>query len=413
MLDLVLVNAGELVTINPPEGGGIKKGKAMEDAYLIKNAGLVSKQGKIIDIGESSRIKKDYKGAVVLDAKEKSVIPSFIDPHTHAVFAGDRANEFLLQIKGKSYKEILAKGGGILKTVKATRNASPKELKIRFKKVLDEMLSYGTTTLEIKSGYGLDEKTEEKIIGVIDEVRKEHPIDLVKTFLGAHALPPEFDRADDYIDFLIGRVLPKLSSKVQFVDVFCEEGVFNLKQSRKMLEAGKRSGLQVKLHADEFYPLGGAELAAAIGAISADHLLHASDRGIKEIIKKGVIPVLLPAASFSLGKNYADARKMIDFGGAVALATDFNPNCLCASMQFVIALACRKMGMTPAEALCASTINAAKAINKEREAGSLEIGKNADFLILDAPSYVHIPYKFGGNIIETVVKNGRIVWSKR
>ncbi|MBU2565832.1 MAG: imidazolonepropionase, partial [Candidatus Thermoplasmatota archaeon] len=275
---------------------------------------------------------------------------------------------------------------------------------------LDEMLLNGTTTVEAKSGYGLNPKDEIKCLKVIKELNKRHIVDVVPTFLGAHAIPSEFkSNHDKYVDLIINDMLPKTGNLAEFCDVFCEKNVFTIEQARKILNEGKKFGLTPKMHADELYCTGGAELASETGCISADHLLRASDTGIKKMAEKGVIGVLLPGTSFTTMEKYADARKYINYGLPVALASDFNPNCWINNMGFITALACYNMRMTPAEAISASTINAAFAINREKEIGSLEIGKKADILILNVPNYESIPYRLGMNIVDTVIKNGKVV----
>ncbi len=275
------------------------------------------------------------------------------------------------------------------------------------------MMNFGTTTVEVKSGYGLETDTEIKCLEVIDMLDKEHTLDLIPTFLGAHAIPPEFkDDVDGYVNLVIQDMLPKIEEKklAEFCDVFCEKDVFSVEQSRKILSAGKELGMRPKIHADEIVRLGGTELACEVGAISASHLMKSSDEGIKRMAEKGVIGVLVPGTPFALmQKQYPRAREMIDKGVPIALATDFNPNCWTESMQFMISLACYNMRMLPSEAIVASTINAAHAINRADEVGSLEIGKKADIIILDVPNHMHIPYRFGGNLVETVVKDGEVV----
>jgi imidazolonepropionase len=314
-----------------------------------------------------------------------------------------------MKLKGLSYMDILKSGGGIFYTVEKTRNATKDQLIQQAKKRLDNMLRYGTTTCEAKSGYGLDTKTELKILEVNKKLNESHPIDIVSTFLGAHAIP-KGKSADEYTDEIIEEMIPKINHLSKFCDVFCEEGVFTVDQSKKILEAGKTHGLIPKIHADEIVDTGGASLAANIGAISADHLLMSSNDGLQKMAKKGVIGVLLPGTPFSLmQESYAPARKIIDMDVAVALATDLNPNCWVENMQFMIQLACLKMKMTPSEAITAATFNAACAINLNDKIGSVEVGKQADILILDCPNHKYIPYHFGINLVEKVIKNGMIL----
>ncbi len=343
-------------------------------------------------------------------------MPSFVDPHTHLVFAGSREEEFEMRIHGSTYMEILEGGGGILKTVRETREASGDELLESCKKTLDTMLEHGTTTVEAKSGYGLTTTDEVKCLEVMKVLNEKHPVDIVPTFLGAHAIPLEYkNNADQYVDLIINEMIPEVASRrlAEFCDVFCEKGVFDLKQSRRVLLRGKEQGLTPKLHADEMTRLGGAELAAEVGAVSASHLPFASDNGLRAMAKQGVMAILLPGASFSLMTGrYADARKMISWGVGVALGTDCNPSCWIESQQMIIALACHQMRLTPSEAITAATINAAHAINRAHTVGSLEVGKKADIAILDVPNHRFSGYRFGTNLIDKVIKTGKLVVDK-
>jgi len=410
--DLVIENASELAT---PIGDTQKPlvGKQMRALRIIKDAALVIKDSRIVAVGKAATVKSAFKALETIDAKGKTVIPGFVDPHTHLVFAGSRENEFEMRIKGASYMEIHRKGGGILKTVRETRRASEAELVQRCRTTLDTMLEHGTTTLEAKSGYGLTAADEIKCLRVALKLDKTHPVDIVSTFLGAHAVPPEYEKQpDNYVRLMVEKVIPRVTrlKLAEFCDVFCEKGVFNVDQSRRILIAGKKHGLKPKLHADELTSSGGAELAAEVGAVSAEHLLYASENGLRMMAERGVVAVLLPAASFMLMMDrYADARKMIKIGVPIALGTDFNPSCWVENQQLVIALACRHMKLTPAEALTASTINAAHAVNRAREVGSLEAGKKADVLILDVPNHNFLGYRFGTNLVDKVIKEGRIV----
>ncbi len=390
---------------------------------LIKNAsevflpsGIKRNYSILIEDGRIKKISKNIKkkGAEVIDAEGKTILPGFVDCHTHAVFSGSREFELEMKLEGLSYTDIASKGGGINYTVKETRKASKEKLVKEAKKRLDRMLEYGTTTAEIKSGYGLDLKNEIKILEVIKKLNDKHVIDIIPTFLGAHAVPPEMDK-EEYVDLIINEMIPLIAEKklALFCDVFCEKGYFNIKESRRILNEGKKHGLMAKIHADEFSAYGGAELAAEIKAVSADHLLMASENGIKKMAKAGVTAVLLPAVPFSLfQEEYANARKMINNGVRVALATDLNPNCWTESMQFIIQLACFKMKMTAREAINAATLNAAHAIKMEKEVGSIEVGKKGDFVIIDAPSHAFLTYHFGVNLADMVIKNGRIVWER-
>ena len=402
-VDMLIENASQMLTVKSDKP---KVKGEMEDLGIINDGAIAVRNSRIFRIDK--KIKTDSKK--IIDASGKIVMPGFVDCHTHLVFSGSRENELKMKLKGKTYLEILESGGGIHFTVNKTRKADIKELVALGLSRLDEMLLNGTTTVEAKSGYGLNPKDEIKCLKVINELNEKHVVDVVPTFLGAHAVPLEFkNNPDEYTDLILNKMLPRIKNLAEFCDVFCEKNVFTIEQARKILNEGKKFGLTPKIHADELYCTGGAELASEIGCVSADHLLRASDKGIKKMAEKGVIGVLLPGTSFTTMEKYADARKYIDYGLPVALASDFNPNCWINNMGFIIALACYSMKMTPAEAISASTINAAFAINREKEVGSLEVGKKADILILNVPNYESIPYKLGMNIVDTVIKNGGIV----
>ncbi len=402
-VDLLIKNANELVTLSGPSRPRVKN--EMNDLSIIKKGDIAIKDGLIFDVGKNLKYKSEKK----IDAKGKTVIPGFVDPHTHLIFSGSREFELDMKLKGYSYMDILKKGGGIFYTVNKTRKASEKKLFLEGKKRLDTLLKYGTTTLEGKSGYGLTLKDELKILKVQKKLNKEHFLDIESTFLGAHAVPKDMD-AEEYVDIVINEMIPKVKDYASFCDVFCEKDVFTVDQSRRILEEGKKHGLIPKIHADEIVDTGGAGLAAGISAITADHLLRSNEKNLMKMAKKGVIGVLLPGTPFSLMMNeYANARKMIDIGVPVALATDLNPNCYVENMQFMMQLGCFNMKMTPAEALCASTFNSACAIAKQDKIGSIEKGKKADILIMDCPNYLHIPYHFGINHVEKVIKKGSIL----
>ena len=402
-VDILIKNASEIITLKGPNTPRTKQ--QMSNLSIINTGSIAINDGKIVEIGENL----NYSAEKTIDAAGKTVMPGFVDSHTHLVFAGSREFELDMKLKGFSYMDILKKGGGIFYTVGKTREASNDELIRQSKRRLDTMLLHGTTTCEAKSGYGLDTETEIKILEVQKKLEKTHPMDIVSTFLGAHAIPKELD-SNDYVDLVVDEMLPKTKGLAQFCDVFCEKGVFTVEQSQRILEAGKKFGLAPKIHADEIVDTGGADLAARVGAISADHLLMSSDAGLKAMAKSGAIGVLLPGTPFSLMmKDYSNARKMIDFGVAVALATDLNPNCWTENMQFMIQLACLNMKMTLAEAVTAATFNSACAIGLNDGIGSLEPGKQADIIILDCPSHMFIPYHFGVNLVETVIKNGVII----
>ena len=412
---VLIKNAGELVTCS---GFGPKFGKAMEELHIIPNGAVYIEDGIIQMVGTTEEVesKLPQSPGQVIDAAGKAVLPGFIDSHTHFVFGGYRAEEFSWRLRGDSYMEIMERGGGIINSVRATKEASREELFKAGKKRLDSMLSFGVTTAEGKSGYGLDYETEIKQLEVMDEIDRVHPIDVVKTFLGAHAVPKEYKgREDEFIDFIIEKVLPEIVERnlAEFCDIFCEKNVFSVEQSRRLLSKAKEMGMKLKLHADEIVQLGGAELAAELGAVSADHLLQASDQGIAAMAEKGVIATLLPNTAFSLREHYARARYMIDHHCAVALATDLNPgSCFSESIPLTFALATLYMGMSPEEAVTALTINAAAAVDRADTIGSIDAGKKGDIVILEFPSYKYIPYHVGVNTVEKVVKNGRLVFDK-
>ena len=414
--ELLIVHASEMLTMRGPCRPRIKG--EMSDLGIIKDGAVHIRDGLIEAVGESSDLLRDNgaHGVDVIDASGKTVMPGFVDPHTHLVFAGSREFELEMKLKRMSYIDILREGGGILRTMRDTRAASPDDLFRQSERRLRTMLQHGSTTVEGKSGYGLDRKTEFKILETMRRLDEACEADVVPTYMGAHAVPPEFSNgADEYIQFIIDEVLLDIpeSGLAKFCDVFCEEGVFTVAQSRKVLLAAKALGLGLKVHADEFERTGGAELAAEVGAVSADHLARPSDDGIMAMARKQVVGVLLPGTPFaSMLDDYAEARRLIELGVPVALATDLNPNCWNPSMQFTMTLACYNMRMTPAEALVASTINAAAAVGLEKSVGSLEPGKKADILVMDVPSHAQIPYQMGVNLCEVVVKDGRPVYSR-
>jgi len=411
-VDLLIENASELVTLR----GGTKRpllGEKMRDLGIIKGGSIAVRNGRIVSVAKTREIKGKFESEETIDASGKLVMPSFVDPHTHLVFAGSREDEFEMRIQGSTYMEILEKGSGILKTVNETRKASKEKLLKNCRKTLDIMLRHGTTTMEAKSGYGLTTKDEIKCLEVMKLLAQEHPIDIVRTFLGAHAIPVEYkDKADEYVNLVINEMVPAVTSRrlAEFCDVFCEKGVFSVEQSRRILLSGRKHGLLPKLHADEMTRLGGAELAAEMRAVSADHLLFASDNGLRAMAKQGTVAVLLPGASFSLMMNrYADARKIIQLGVPVALGTDYNPSCWVENEQTVIALACREMRMTSAEAIVATTVNAAHAVNRAQNIGTLEPYKKADIIVLDVPNQKFLGYRFGVNLVDKVIKEGKLV----
>jgi imidazolonepropionase len=367
-------------------------------------------------LGQLRAAGADLAAFETLDASGKAVLPGFVDSHTHLVFGGYRAEEYGWRLKGDSYMDIMQRGGGILSTVRATRAASREELVELGRRRLDSMLAFGVTTVEGKSGYGLDRDTEIRQLEVMAELDRAHPVDVVPTFMGAHAVPPEFKgRTDEFVDFLLAEVVPEVARRglAEFCDVFCEQNVFSVAQSRRLLTGAAQSGLKSKLHADEIVPLGGAALAAEIGAVSADHLLHASDEGLRRMAAAGVVATLLPTTAFSLREPYACGRAMIDAGCAVALATDFNPgSCFSESIPLAAALAALYMHLSPEEIVTALTLNGAAALGRAERIGSLEPGKQGDLILLEHPSYRFIPYHLGVNTVEKVIKRGRVVFDK-
>lgn len=416
--DLVIFHANEIVTMNTKYGAP-RIGNEMSELAIINDGALAIKADRIIFIGTTEELMSKYEFGKIpakIDASNKLVTPGFIDPHTHIIFDGTREEELSMKLKGMTYLDILNGGGGILKTVRETRKASLDKLVKNGKDILDRMMNYGTTTVEIKSGYGLTTESEIKQLEAIQILNEDHPLDLIPTFLGAHAIPPEFkNKPDKYVELIVSEMIPKIAEEglAEFCDVFCEKGIFSIKQTRKILKTAIRYGLKPQIHIDEIVDTNGALLASEIRAIQTGHLLKSNDEGLKAMAEAGVIATLLPGTPFCLMMDdYAPARKMIELDIPIALATDLNPNCWTESMQMIIALACYKMKLTPAEALTAATINAACAIQKQDEIGSLEIGKKADIIVFDVPTYNFLPYHFGVNLVSKVIKNGKIVVEK-
>ncbi len=415
--DFIIYNS-QLLTC--ASNGKAKKGAEMQNLATIEDGALAISDRKIIAVGKSEEILRQFSSENVLDASGKVVSPGFVECHTHIVFAGNRLDEFELKIKGADYLEILKSGGGILSTVRQTRKASLADLIEQSRQRLDKLLMLGVTTCEIKTGYGLDTKTELKMLEVILELDKTHEVGLIPTFLPAHAIPQEFKgKPDEYVDLICDEMLPKakaifevanLKSEI-FVDVFCENNAFNLEQSKKVLETAKSLGFKLKAHVDEFTNLGGARMAIELGATSIDHLDAISEEEIKLLADSDTIGVVTPTVNFNFGsKEFADARKLIDSGCAVALSTDYNPGSApCPSLPNAMAIACRYQKLLPSETFNAATINAAFAVGLGDKIGSIEVGKNADLLIFETKDYREIAYEFGGNLIKTVIKNGNIV----
>jgi len=412
--DLVIVDAAQIVTL---QGNAPRLRAELARLEIVEGGCLAAHQGHIVFVGSRDEFEAEVVAedtAEVIDASDQVVMPGFVDPHTHLPFAGSREHEFARRLAGATYQEIAASGGGILSTVRATREAGDEELLDGILQRLDRMLLEGITTCEAKSGYGLTAPDELRLLKLLKQAQAAHPIEIVPTLLGAHWVPPEHksDRKA-YIKLVTETMIPEAAASklAEYCDVFCEAGAFSLEESRAILSAGKRAGLEPRLHADQLSSGGGAELAAELGAASADHLERASDEGLKRMAGAGVTAVLLPGASFCLMKeDYAAARKMIDMGVAVALGTDLNPGtCNTESMQLMIALACLRMGMRVEEAVAAATINASVTIRRNSTIGSLEAGKSADILILDIPSYLHLAYRPGINHVTMVIKGGQVV----
>jgi len=411
--DLLLYNAAQVVTVAAPDGP--KRGAAMRDLGLIPDGAVAISDGRVLAVGPSAGLRRQVHATHTLDAGGRVILPGFVDPHTHLVWAGDRADEFERRVGGATYMEIMAAGGGIMSTVRRTRAATVEELLAQTRPRLERLLAHGTTTVEIKTGYGLDTQNELKQLEVIRRLQAGFAGTLVPTFLGAHAIPAEYQgRVEEYVDLVVEEMLPAvaaLEAPPRFCDVFCEEGAFSLEQSRRILEAARTLGFHLKIHADEFRPLGGARLAVELGATSADHLVCTPPDEIERLARSDTIAVALPGTPFGLGQHdYTPARAIIEAGGAVALATDCNPGtCWCESLQLIIALACRYLRLTPAEAISAATINAAHAVGLGAEVGSLEPGKRADLLLLDVPSYQQVGYRFGTNLVAGVLVGGRLI----
>lgn len=410
-IDLIVHNIGTLVTAT----GHAKPaaGQHLAEAGLLQDAALAVREGKIEEIGGEKEIMAlADETTQIIDAAQGLVTPGFVDPHTHVIYGGDRAHEYDLKLQGVPYLEILRQGGGILSTVTQTRQAGRERLKAESLKRLRTMLQYGTTTAEVKTGYGLDTQNELMQLDVIAEMAAEQPVELVPTFMAAHAVPPEYkEDREGYIRLIIEEMLPQVGQRARFCDVFCETGVFSVEESRRILQAGQAHGLRAKIHADELAASGGSLLAAELGAISADHLLRTEEEGMAAMAAAGVIGVCLPATSFNLAEgHYAPARRMLEHGMALALSTDANPGSSpTENMQLVLTLACLYLRLTPAEAMVAATINAAHAIGMADSVGSLDEGKQADILIFDVPSLAYLPYHFGLNQLSKVIKKGQLV----
>lgn len=415
-MTILIKNANEVITLKNAVPGPRKK-EQMRDIAVIEKGSVLIEGERIVAVGTYEQLAQEFPSLVdvakVIDATGKIVMPGLVDCHTHLVHGGTREQEFNMRLNGSTYMDIMNAGGGIHATTKRTRETSFDALYEKTMQHLDVFLKHGVTTVEAKSGYGLDWETEKKQLEVAKKLQDTHAVDVVSTFMGAHAVPREYKgHEDEFVDVVIREMLPKVAELklAEFNDVFCEKGVFTPAQSRRILEAGKALGLTPKIHADEIEPYNGAELAAEVGAISAEHLLVASDEGIQSMAKAGTIAVLLPGTAFFLRAPFARGRLMIDEGVPVAISTDFNPGSSpTMSLPFIMNLACMHMGMTLEEVLTATTINAAYALNRGHEIGTLEAGKQADIVLLDVANYKQLQYFYGMNHTHTVIKSGRVV----
>jgi imidazolonepropionase len=417
-VELLVHTAGQLCTV-PAHDGGPQRGERLGDLGIIPDGAVAVDGGRIVAVGTTAEVRAAYSARSAIDAGGRAVVPGFVDPHTHVLWAGERAGEFEMRVAGATYMEIMAVGGGINATVQATRAAGVAQLAAETRPRLDRMLALGSTTVEVKTGYGLNTADEIKSLDAILALDATYPIDLVPTFLGAHAVPPEYHgRTDDYVALVTDEMLPAVAAwaaergvPLPFVDVFCEEGAFDLAQSRRVLERAREMGFPLKVHADEFAGLGGTGLAVELGAVSADHLVHTPEADIQALGRGDTVAVSLPCTPFGLGHQaYSPAGAILAAGGPLALATDCSPGpAWCESMQFAMALACRAMGLTPAQALVGATLNAAFAVGRGDRAGSIAVDRAADMLIIDAVDYRHLAYRFGGDLVRTVIKAGRVV----
>ncbi|MBI3927272.1 MAG: imidazolonepropionase [Armatimonadetes bacterium] len=407
--DLIIVG-NEVATCAP--GSSPRPGSKMDDAGIIAEGAVAIQGDRIMAVGRAADILVDWVGDT-LRFPGTCVVPGLVDSHAHPIFAGSRTHEFRMRARGASYQEIHESGGGILSTVRATRGASLEELARRTRLTLERMMAHGTTTVEAKSGYGLNLEHELRHLRILRQLGEDLPLEVVPTFLGGHTFPAEYrERPDDYVQEVIREMIPRVAQEglAEFVDVFCEEGAFSLEQSRRILEAGRRAGLGLRIHAEEFQYLGGARMAAELGAASADHLLVLPESDFSALREAGTIPVVMPGTSFFLGKRYAPMRAMVDSDLPVALGTDFNAgSCMTESMPMAVSLAVLGGGLTPAEALLAATVNAAHSLGRGSSIGSIEVGKKADLLVLDLPSVEEWPYHFGVNLVRVVVKDGAVV----
>ncbi|MGA9407494.1 MAG: imidazolonepropionase [Bacteroidota bacterium] len=410
-MNLFIKNIGQLVTV-ASNGKPFKAGREMRELNIIDNAAVLIENGIIQQIGPSDKLSAPTD-IDVLDVANRVALPGFVDSHTHTVFAGSRENEFAMRAEGRSYTEIANVGGGILSTMKATRAATKKELLRSAGRRLNEMMKLGTTTVEIKSGYGLRVDAETKILDVLHDLRRDHYMNVIPTFLGAHAFPPEFtEDRNGYVELITSKMLPYIGERqlAVFCDVFCDEGYFDLHQTEQILLEAKRFGLIPKVHADQLFAIGGTELGIHLNAISVDHLEHLTPNGIEALKKSSTIATVLPGPSFFLNHPYAPARSIIDANIPLAIATDFNPgSSMSFSMPMMMTIACTQMKMTPEEVIAASTLNGAAALGLSHETGSIEVGKQADIVVYDVPNYRYIPYHYGVNHAWKIIKNGTVL----
>lgn len=412
--DLVCRNAGLLVT---PRGEAPILGDDTNSVQTIEGGCIASREGRIVFVGDELDLREQVDplpDCRDIDASGKTILPGFVDPHTHFVYAGDRSAEFSRRLAGETYEKIAAEGGGILSSVRSTRDAGEEDLRRASRQRLDWMLLHGTTTAESKSGYGLSTEDELKQLRAIRGLDESHPVDLVPTFLGAHAIPAEYaDRRDAYVDMVCREMIPAVTEEklAVYCDVFCDEGVFTVEESRRILGAAKEAGLELRVHADELASSGGSLLAAEMGAATADHLVHVPAEGIEALASSGTTAVMLPATTFFLRKkSYAPALRLLDAGVPVALATDCNPGSSnTESLPVAMAVGCLQMGLSVEQALVAATLNSAYSLRRHQEVGSLEVGKRMDAVLIQAPSHLHLVYHFGVNIVDTVIKNGAVV----
>ncbi len=407
-------NIGQLITMAGPVP---RRGGQMKDIGLIENGGVAIAGEEILAVGKSDEVEGRAplaEGCAVVDVAGAAVTPGLIDPHTHPVFSMTREKEFEMRTQGKSYMEIAQSGGGIRASVRDLRTSSTDVLMKKTKERLDRMMRHGITTIEAKSGYGLSTESEVKQLKIVRDLNLMHPIDLVPTFLGAHEVPDEYrNKRNQYVDLIINEMIPAVvdDNLAEFSDVFCEEGVFDIEESKKIQQAASRAGLKLKFHADELKSTGGAELAASLQAVSADHLVYISDAGVQAMARSGSVAVLLPGTTFSLGGNkYAPARSLIEAGAVIALSTDCNPgSSYTESLPFILSLAALQMKLTAAEALCAVTVNAACAIDRAGKIGLLKEGLPGDLVVWDVSDYRELPYHYAVNLIKKVVKRGKLV----